>query len=104
METGNIAMIRKARPYPSAKAVVPAVRNGTHRYADTLVAMKDGRVMARGPYTELLTEEPLSEVFGLDATIGGGTPLVGPISAYPRSPGAERGFRHRFPGSDRPTK
>ncbi len=59
METGNIAMIRKARPYPSAKAVVPAVRNGTHRYADTLVAMKDGRVMARGPYTELLTEEPV---------------------------------------------
>lgn len=59
------------------------------RYADTLVAMKEGRVVAQGPPTELLTEELLSEVFGLDATIlpdpVAGTPLVVPISAHLRA-------------------
>ncbi len=58
------------------------------RYAEHLVAMKDGRIVVQGPPAEVLTEEVLLEVFGLDARVVAdpvsGTPLVVPI-----------GHRHR---------
>ncbi|GAA3441775.1 ABC transporter ATP-binding protein [Planomonospora venezuelensis] len=53
------------------------------RYADRLVAMRDGRVIAAGPPAEVLTESLLAEVFDLDAKViedpVAGTPLVVPI-------------------------
>ncbi|WP_028661792.1 ABC transporter ATP-binding protein [Saccharomonospora saliphila] len=59
------------------------------RYADTLVAMRDGHVVARGTPDDVLTERLLSEVFGLDAKVladpVAGTPLVVPISAHSRT-------------------
>ncbi|MEV0970377.1 ABC transporter ATP-binding protein [Microtetraspora glauca] len=55
------------------------------RYADRLVAMRDGRVVAAGPPDEVLTESLLAEVFGLNAKIitdpVAGTPLVVPIGS-----------------------
>lgn len=39
------------------------------RYADRLIAMKDGRVIAQGTPQEVLTVELLAEVFGLRALI-----------------------------------
>ncbi|MFD9740358.1 ABC transporter ATP-binding protein [Umezawaea sp. NPDC059074] len=58
------------------------------RYAEHLVAMKAGRIVVQGTPTEVLTEEMLLEVFGLDARVVAdpvsGTPLVVPI-----------GHRHR---------
>ncbi|MFE2757320.1 ABC transporter ATP-binding protein [Actinosynnema sp. NPDC059335] len=58
------------------------------RYADRLVAMKDGRIVVAGPPAEVLTEPNLLEVFGLDARVVpdpvSGAPLVIPI-----------GHRHR---------
>ncbi|MFD7652762.1 ABC transporter ATP-binding protein [Actinosynnema sp. NPDC059797] len=58
------------------------------RYADRLVAMRDGGVVVAGTPEEVLTEETLLEVFGLDARVVvdpvAGTPLVVPI-----------GHRHR---------
>jgi iron complex transport system ATP-binding protein len=58
------------------------------RYADRLVAMRDGAVVVAGTPEEVLTEETLLEVFGLDARVVvdpvAGTPLVVPI-----------GHRHR---------
>ncbi|GAA1264205.1 ABC transporter ATP-binding protein [Saccharothrix xinjiangensis] len=58
------------------------------RYADRLVAMRAGEVVVAGPPAEVLTEETLLEVFGLDAKVVvdpvAGTPLVVPI-----------GHRHR---------
>lgn len=57
------------------------------RYADRLVAMRDGRVVASGAPHEVITEELLYEVFGLDARViadpVAGTPLVVPIGARP---------------------
>ncbi|KMS80127.1 ABC transporter ATP-binding protein [Prauserella rugosa] len=58
------------------------------RYAHTLVAMNEGRIVAQGPPGEVLTEQLLSDVFGLDAKVlpdpVAGTPLVVPISAHLR--------------------
>ncbi|WP_433871041.1 ABC transporter ATP-binding protein [Saccharopolyspora sp. CA-218241] len=60
------------------------------RYADRLVAMKDGAVVAEGEPAEVLTESLLSEVFDLDARVVpdpvAGTPMVVPV-------GGRRGAR-----------
>ncbi|GAA4223462.1 iron complex transport system ATP-binding protein [Streptosporangium album] len=53
------------------------------RYADRLVAMRDGRIVAAGPPHDVLTESLLAEVFDLDAKViedpVAGTPLVVPV-------------------------
>ncbi|MEU8244188.1 ABC transporter ATP-binding protein [Actinoplanes missouriensis] len=53
------------------------------RYADVLIAMKDGRIVASGTPEEVLTPALLDEVFGLHAMVvpdpAAGTPLVVPI-------------------------
>ncbi|GAA5042144.1 iron complex transport system ATP-binding protein [Thermocatellispora tengchongensis] len=55
------------------------------RYADRLVAMRAGRVVAAGGPHEVLTEDLLREVFDLDAKVIDdpvtGTPLVVPIGS-----------------------
>ncbi|WP_258946968.1 ABC transporter ATP-binding protein [Lentzea californiensis] len=60
------------------------------RYADTIVAMRDGRIVAQGAPGQVLTEQMLLDVFGLDARVVedpvSGTPLVVPV-----------GSRHRLP-------
>jgi iron complex transport system ATP-binding protein len=59
------------------------------RYADRLVAMRDGYIVAAGKPAEVITEELLAEVFGLAARVipdpVAGTPLVVPIGGYLRS-------------------
>ena len=54
------------------------------RYADTLVMMKDGRIVAQGTPVEVLTEELLADAFGLRARVRQdeetGAPLVIPLS------------------------
>ncbi|MFC7531092.1 ABC transporter ATP-binding protein [Actinoplanes sp. GCM10030250] len=53
------------------------------RYADVLIAMKDGRIAATGTPAEVLTPELLDKVFGLRAMVipdpATGTPLVVPL-------------------------
>lgn len=53
------------------------------RYAQRLVAMKDGVLVASGPPAEVLTEALLAEVFDLEARVltdpVAGTPLVVPV-------------------------
>ena len=48
------------------------------RYADHLIAMKDGRISAEGSPTEVVTSESMLEVFGLRAQI-----ITDPISRTP---------------------
>lgn len=43
--------------------------NHAARYAHHLVAMKDGRIVAEGPPTAVVTEELVAEVFGLDCAV-----------------------------------
>ncbi|WP_327679855.1 ABC transporter ATP-binding protein [Kitasatospora sp. NBC_00458] len=56
--------------------------NQASRYADHLVAMRDGRIVAEGPPAEVVTADLVRAVFGLDAVVVPdpvtGTPLVVP--------------------------
>ncbi|SDH22320.1 iron complex transport system ATP-binding protein [Lentzea fradiae] len=58
------------------------------RYADHVVAMREGRVVAAGAPSEVLTEGMLLDVFGLDARVVvdpvAGTPLVVPVGSRHR--------------------
>jgi iron complex transport system ATP-binding protein len=65
------------------------------RYADELVAVQAGRVVAAGPPGEVMTEELMQQVFGLEFRVVPdpvtGTPLVIPVGRHrPRPPGAVR--------------
>ncbi|MEV7600147.1 ABC transporter ATP-binding protein [Kitasatospora sp. NPDC089797] len=68
--------------------------NQAARYADHLVAMRDGRVVAQGAPREVVTAELVREVFGLESVVVPdpvtGTPLVVPGAPW-RAPadGAE---------------
>lgn len=54
--------------------------NQAARYADNLVLMKEGRVVATGTPSELITAERVGDVFGIDAVVTPdpvtGTPMV----------------------------
>jgi len=58
------------------------------RFADHLVAMCEGRIVASGTPGEVLTEETVREVFGLPCRVipdpVSGTPLVVPLGRQPR--------------------
>ncbi len=61
------------------------------RYAERLVAMKDGVLVASGTPEEVLTEQLLAEVFELEARVVPdpvtGTPMVVPVRRLRRRPG-----------------
>jgi len=56
------------------------------RYADELVAVHEGRVFAKGAPNDIVTEDLVEAVFGLDSTVildpVSGTPLVIPIGRH----------------------
>ncbi|MHA6694174.1 ABC transporter ATP-binding protein [Homoserinimonas sp. A520] len=56
------------------------------RYADELVVMADGRIIANGAPSDVLTAELLRDAFGLEALIAPdpvcGTPMVVPIGKF----------------------
>ena len=60
------------------------------RYADHLIAMKDGRIAAQGAPGEIVTEELVRDVFGLEATViadpVSGTPMVVPVGRHHSRP------------------
>jgi iron complex transport system ATP-binding protein len=64
--------------------------NLSARYADHLVAMKDGRIVAEGPPHEVVTEETVRTVFGLESRVVTDpvslTPLVVPLGRHHGAP------------------
>jgi len=56
------------------------------RYADTIVAVKDGKVVAMGAPSEVVTTTLVEEVFGLPNSITtdpvSGKPMVTPIGRH----------------------
>lgn len=59
------------------------------RYADTLVAMDNGRIVARGPAREVVNPTLVKELYGIDTDIlaapGDGAPVVVPTARRPRA-------------------
>ncbi|GAA1319179.1 ABC transporter ATP-binding protein [Leucobacter albus] len=64
--------------------------NQAARYGTHLIAMKDGRIVAEGPPEEVVTEEIVSEVFGLACRVVP-DPVVGTPTVVPL--GRDRGQR-----------
>jgi iron complex transport system ATP-binding protein len=73
-------------------AIVLHDLNLAARYADHLVAMKAGQVVAEGAPSTVVTRELVAEVFGLESRIiddpVSGTPMVVPVGRYHGGPGA----------------
>ncbi|MET7536336.1 ABC transporter ATP-binding protein [Streptomyces sp. NPDC005507] len=67
--------------------------NQAARYADHLVAMKSGRIVAEGPPAEVVTADLVREVFGLDCVVVPdpvtGSPLI--VPGAPWKAGARSG-------------
>ncbi|NJC23542.1 iron complex transport system ATP-binding protein [Arthrobacter pigmenti] len=67
-------------------AIVLHDLNLAARYADHLIAMKGGRIVAQGAPSDVVTEETVGEVFGLQSRVIGdpvsGTPMVVPIGRH----------------------
>ena len=65
--------------------------NQAARYADHLVAMKEGRIVAEGHPSQVVTAELVREVFGLESVVVPdpvtGSPLVVPGSPWPAGTG-----------------
>ncbi|WP_019545746.1 ABC transporter ATP-binding protein [Streptomyces sulphureus] len=63
------------------------------RYADHLVAMRDGRIVTEGSPTEVVTGELVSEVFAMRCTVvddpASGTPMIVPIGRHRCAPVVE---------------
>ncbi|WP_104116229.1 ABC transporter ATP-binding protein [Arthrobacter sp. B1805] len=62
------------------------------RYADHLIAMRDGRIVAEGPPSGVVTQETVSGVFNLDCRViedpVSGTPMVVPVGRHHGAPTA----------------
>ena len=87
--------------------------NQACRYADQVIAMKSGSIVATGKPDEVITEELVGRVFDLRCTVTtdpvSGTPLVIPISRHQGSSGSNPASMRRRPSrptssSDRPRR
>src|SRR5690606_32030576 len=64
--------------------------NQAARYSHHLVAMRDGRIVAEGPPSEVVSVETVRAVFGIDSHVIAdpvtGTPMVVPVGAAVSAP------------------
>ncbi|RDG39998.1 ABC transporter ATP-binding protein [Streptomyces corynorhini] len=74
------------REYGSTIAVVLHDLNLACRYADHLIAMKDGRIVAEGTPAEIVTASLVTEVFGMRCSVAedpaSGTPMIVPMGRH----------------------
>ncbi len=60
--------------------------NHSARYADHMFAVQDGRLVAQGPPAQIVTEELMKQVFGLDCVVIqdpiSGTPYIVPMGRH----------------------
>ena len=79
-------LVRLSRERGTQVVVVMHELNLATRYADHLVAMRDGRIVADGAPNDVVTVELLREVFDLEAVVMpdpvAGTPLIVPVDVH----------------------
>ncbi|NGN64844.1 ABC transporter ATP-binding protein [Streptomyces sp. A7024] len=75
----QLAVPGERRPHGRTVVAVLHDLNQAARYADHLVAMKSGRIVAEGPPGKVVTPELMREVFGLDAVIVDDPVTGGPL-------------------------
>lgn len=73
--------------------------NQACRYADHLVAMRAGRIVAQGAPSDIVTAELVGEVFGLDCVVVP-CPVTGAPMIVPGAPGARRSGTESEPASE----
>ncbi len=82
-------------------AIVLHDLNLAARYGDHMIAMKQGRIVASGVPSEVVTAESVREVFGMASVIVpgpvAGSPMVVPMGRQPQT----LDTRHRTPGRSR---
>jgi len=74
-------MVRLAHDWPMAVVCVSHDVNLAARFADRLVLLRDGRVVAAGPPAEVIRADVLRETYSIEVTLvetGAGVPLVVP--------------------------
>ncbi|TGB00018.1 ABC transporter ATP-binding protein [Streptomyces sp. MZ04] len=74
--------------------------NQAARYADHLVAMKEGRIVAEGAPADVVTEELVREVFGLECVVVP-DPVTGSPLVVPGAPWAAKSQQSPEPSSAR---
>ncbi len=83
-------------------AIVLHDLNLAARYADHMIAMKSGRIVAEGPGNDVLTENLVRDVFGLECRVVpdpvSGTPLIIPIGRHIPIGGRQTDDRHHADG------
>ncbi|MDR6868027.1 iron complex transport system ATP-binding protein [Microbacterium resistens] len=81
-------LVRLSRERGTQVVIVMHELNLATRYADHLVAMRDGRIVADGQPDEVVTVELLREVFDLEAVVVpdpvAGTPMIVPVDVHRR--------------------
>jgi len=79
-------LVRLSREHGTQVVVVMHELNLATRYADHLVAMRDGRIVAKGAPGDVVTVELLREVFDLEAVVipdpVAGTPMIVPVDVH----------------------
>jgi iron complex transport system ATP-binding protein len=79
-------LVRLSRERGTQVVVVMHELNLATRYADHLIAMREGRVVAEGPPGDVVTVELLREVFELEAVVVpdpiAGTPMIVPVDVH----------------------
>ncbi|OZB84836.1 MAG: hypothetical protein B7X41_01420 [Microbacterium sp. 14-71-5] len=79
-------LVRLSRERGTQVVVVMHELNLATRYADHLVAMRDGRIVAEGAPGDVVTVELLREVFDLEAVVipdpVAGTPMIVPVDVH----------------------
>ncbi|GGL97976.1 ABC transporter ATP-binding protein [Nakamurella endophytica] len=82
-----LELVRQLHARGTTVAMVLHDLNQAARYADHLLAVRDGRIVAEGPPAQVLTPELVGAVFGLRAHVmadpTSGAPLVVPIGLLP---------------------
>jgi len=79
-------LVRLSRERGTQVVVVMHELNLATRYADHLIAMRDGRVVAEGAPGDVVTVELLRDVFDLEAVVVpdpiAGTPMIVPVDVH----------------------